>query len=312
MSTWETQSRTVYPGWIYSGGPFRLFGMGGSFNAATTSAGAMRLAGLDVTVHLASEHRRADLSLWGSAETQVLVSASGESAEMIELAEHLQQRGFTRTVAMVNSAAAPLARLCRHVIELGIVDEQPIDTFIATVMALRRLDHAVRGVPVPDISADAGAIERASQSAAGLDWGKPPSHVDLLGQRSLNGVAAQGALLFREIARIPAASWDSSNFKHGPIESIHPDQLTVLLASDDAESRDIDEALALDISSIPGRSLVVGSAATDDCLTCDSVDFLTGTPQLAALIPGIYAWGKINKVPPGELRYTQATMTRNR
>lgn len=308
LSTWEAQRDARYPGWLYSGGALRLLGMGGSFNAALAAAPDLRREGVPVAVDLASEHYRGDLSGIGAAETLVLISTSGESVELIDLAERLRAGGFRRTIALVGSAETPLAGLCSHVIELGIVDEQPIDSFVATVAALRRLGAAFSGRPLPDISADLEALEGAIGAGRTAEWGMPAPMVDLLGRGVLLGVARQAALLFREISRLPACSWEPNDFRHGPMESIREDQLTVLFADASPSTGDVDRRIARDLRAIPQRSLVVGGSNDADLLVRDAA-VLSGVPQLAAMIPGIYAWGGQQGIEAGTFRYTRVTIT---
>lgn len=308
QSTWENQRSTTYPGWLYSGGRLRLLGMGGSLNAALAAAPRMRRDGIPVTAELASDHYRGNLADIGAAETLVLISTSGESIELVELAERLRTAGFPRTIALVGSADTPLAALCSHTIELGIIDEQPIDSFVATVAALRRLGAAFGGRPLPDLSRDLEAIDRAILAGRAFAWGSPAPLADLLGRGSLLGVARQSALLLREISRVPACSWDPNDFRHGPMESIREEQLTVLFADSSSAMGEVDRRLARDLRSIPQRSLVVGGSEDPD-LRVDDANALPGVPQLAAMIPGIYAWGSRNAVEAGTFRYTRVTIT---
>lgn len=320
LAPWRAQSATTYPGWLYSGGALRVFGMGGSYNAALTAADRLRRDGVDVRAELASEYYRTSLDAIGPADTIVLISTSGESIELIELAERLRAAGHLRTIALVGEPGTPLAAATGHEILLGLEDENPIDSFIATVIALVRMGAAVRGVALPEISADADAVERAVEAGRTFAEGAPASSVDVLGRGHLLGVAQQVALLLREISRVPATSWDPNNFRHGPMESIQADQLTILLRSAEPETRAVDLALARDLRVIPQRSLIVGSDASVDVmaeasarpaddLAVPAAPILPGVPELAVLIPLIYSWGEQIGVEAGEFRYTRVTIT---
>jgi glutamine---fructose-6-phosphate transaminase (isomerizing) len=323
LTTWQAQASTEYPGWLYSGGALRVFGMGGSYNAALTAADSLRRGGVDIRVELASKYYRSSLDGIGPADTVVLVSTSGESIELVELAQRLRAAGFTRTIAMVGEAASTLATVAAHQILLGLEQENPIDSFVATVIALVRMGAAVRGSLLPEVCADVDAVDRAVDAGQLLAQGTPAPCVDVLGRGHLLGVAQQIALLLREISRVPSASWDPNNFRHGPMESIQPDQLTILLRSAVPDTRGIDLALARDLRVIPHRSLVLGiegsdevpaptgsshRAATDD-LVVPKAPTLAGVPELAALIPLIYGWGEQAGVEPGIFRYTRVTIT---
>jgi glucosamine--fructose-6-phosphate aminotransferase (isomerizing) len=320
LTPWRAQAATTYPGWLYSGGALRVFGMGGSFNAALTAADRLRRAGVDVRVELASEYYRTSLSGIGPADTIVLISTSGESIELVELAERLRAEGFTRTLALVGEPGTPLAAAAAHEILLGLEDENPIDSFIATVIALVRMGAAIRGTALPEIQADVDAVERAVEAGRRFAEGNPAPSVDVLGRGHLLGVAQQVSLLLREISRVPATSWEPNTFRHGPMESIQADQLTILLRSAMPETRAVDLALARDLRMIPQRALIVGSDAAvegdaessahpADDLAVPGAPTLPGVPELAALIPLIYSWGEQAGVEPGEFRYTRVTIT---
>lgn len=313
-TTWQGQAGTTYPGWLYSGGALRVFGMGGSHNAAVAATSRLRREGVDARAELASEYHRASLDRIGPADTAVLISTSGESVELIELAERMRAAGLHRTIAVVGESATPLAALTSHEILLGLEHPSPIDSYIATVMALVRMGAATRGAPLPDIAADADAVERAVASGRRLIAGVPASSVDVLGRGHLLGVAQQVTLLLREISRVPSTSWDPNNFRHGPMESIQPDQLTILLRGPGDVSRAADQALARDLRTIPQRSLILGNEAvtggeTPDDLTVPPSPSLAGVSELAALIPLIYQWGEHAGVEPGVFRYTRVTIT---
>lgn len=311
LSTWDGQAGSTYPGWLYSGGALRVFGMGGSYNAALTAADGLRQSGVDVRVELASHYYRGPLAAVGPADTALLVSTSGESIELVELAERLRAAGHRRTIALVQDEDSPLARAVQHVIPLAITDENPIDSFIATVAALVRLGAAVRGEALPSVDDDAAAV--ADAVIAGLraaEAAPVASVVDVLGRGHLLGVAHQAALLLREISRVPASAWEPNNFRHGPMESLRDDQLTVLVRSTQTQTRPVDLALARDLRAIPGRTLVL-SAEDDpaDDVSVRPAAVLTGVPELAGLLPLIYRWGGQADVEPGVFRYTRVTIT---
>jgi len=316
LSTWNGQARTTYPGWLYSGGALRVFGMGGSYNAALTAAESLRLAGVDVRVELASHYYRGPLAAVGPADTAILVSTSGESIELVELAERLRAAGHRRTIALVQEEDSPLAQAVQHVIPLAIADENPIDSFIATVAALVRLGAAVRGETLPAVDDDAAAIAQAVADGQSAAQAPVAPLVDVLGRGHLLGVAQQATLLLREISRVPASAWEPNNFRHGPMESIQDDQLTIVLRSTDARTRPADLALARDLRAIPGRTLVLSSeaGATDPADPADDVSVrpsvvLPGVSELAGLLPLIYGWGAQADVEPGVFRYTRVTIT---
>jgi glutamine---fructose-6-phosphate transaminase (isomerizing) len=66
-------------------------------------------------------------------------------------------------------------------------------------------------------------VPAAEELAAGLlDTLRGLTSFDLVGSGLQAGTAAQGALLLREVAKLPAAAYETYQYLHGPLESAAP------------------------------------------------------------------------------------------
>ncbi len=101
----------------------------------------------------------------------------------------------------------------------------------------------------------AQAAERAAD--AFLGDGPCPESIDFVGTGSDAGTAAQGALLVREACRMHAASYDTYQYLHGPVEAVHPGAVLVAVGN----GREV--ALARSLRRAGARVLLVTDAAVE-------------------------------------------------
>jgi fructoselysine-6-P-deglycase FrlB-like protein len=139
----------------------------------------------------------------------LLLSRSGTTTEMIELAERV--RGTTPTVAVTADARTPLAPASDEVIELAFADEESVvqTRFATTELALLRAHLGF------DVAAAAASAERVLAE---------PLPAQLLAARQFTflgtgwtyGLANEAALKLRESAAMWTESYPAMEYRHGP------------------------------------------------------------------------------------------------
>jgi fructoselysine-6-P-deglycase FrlB-like protein len=139
----------------------------------------------------------------------LLLSRSGTTTEMIELAERV--RGTTPTVAVTADARTPLAPASDEVIELAFADEESVvqTRFATTELALLRAHLGF------DLAAAAASAERVLAE---------PLPAQLLAARQFTflgtgwtyGLANEAALKLRESAAMWTESYPAMEYRHGP------------------------------------------------------------------------------------------------
>jgi glucosamine--fructose-6-phosphate aminotransferase (isomerizing) len=158
-----------------------------------------------------------------SGQLFLAVSQSGQSDDLIEMAEMARQAGAV-TAAIVNDTGSPLADACDVVLPMAAGPERSVaatKTFVATLAALLRLAAEWTGD-----RALAAALERLPQrlaAAADLDWSGAVGV--LAGSRSLVSIgrgptlaiAREASLKLKETCNLHAEAFSGAEFLHGPV-----------------------------------------------------------------------------------------------
>jgi glutamine---fructose-6-phosphate transaminase (isomerizing) len=208
-----------------------LTGMGASSNAIAAALPGYWAAGLRAAGWGGSELLLAGRAAVSdpAAEAVVAVSQTGKSAEVHAALKALPD-GCGRLV-LTDVADSPIGALADAVLPLALVGDSKVRTvgYTSTVQALLLLRDALLQETRPgsmspgwDQIADeterlAGAAEHlAERLPAGL---REAQSFDVVGSGVHAGTAAQGALLIREVAKLPAAGYETHQYLHGPIEA---------------------------------------------------------------------------------------------
>jgi len=196
-------------------------GIGASFAALAVPVEVLRAAGVATQRVLSSEI--ADCASGFDADVLIGVSQSGRSSETIAAFEAMNQ---VARVAVLNVVPSPLAELSALVVDLGNEPDSYASTsgFTGTVIALDLIAGAIAGRTV-DPWTDIAELATAARDAA-LAAVSPLSEraaacvaADYVASGASRASAEEGALLLREVARIPAAASATRNYLHGEMES---------------------------------------------------------------------------------------------
>jgi len=276
-----------------SPGPIVLTGMGGSLDACHAAATALAAAGIMATVRGASELVHFGLPALAQGGILVVVSQSGESAEIVRLAEAVRHTtGRPIVVAVANGADNPLVRLADIPIDTRAGEELAPSTksFAACLVSLSGIVRALAagrgagggrgaaggtadgaegaaggGVLGTLTAADADAAADAIAALLTEPEAMADALADRLGGRSgfvalgrgaALAAAQMGALLLAEAVGLAAASHETGDFRHGPLEMAGPGLAVALLALEDA-TLDLDLALADELIDAGSALLVV-------------------------------------------------------
>jgi glutamine---fructose-6-phosphate transaminase (isomerizing) len=170
-----------------------------------------------------------------SSHPVVGVSQSGRSAETLAVLESVAGR---LRYAVVNSIPSPIADAASLVIGLGNLPDSYASTvgYTATVAALGILADAwCGGVPDPGWRAFPDTFGATEQRLAGpvrelAALFDRAQSADFIGAGPSVGSAEAAALLFREVARLPATGMGTRQYLHGSMESAG-DSVHVLFGS---------------------------------------------------------------------------------
>lgn len=233
-----------------------LTGIGASHYAALAALPYWHRLGIPVQCVSSGELYDAEPRI---ADLIIAVSASGRSVEPITV---LDQLSPTRTIGVACEPDNPLTpHVDAMVASHCSVDSSPnTASFLGTLQVLGMLAEA--------LSASEGywdGQEKALNFV--LDTSRAPIEqavtalkdkqvIDCVGNGTEYGVAGYGALLLREFARLPAQSWATHNFLHGPMESNDPTTAAIVFG----DGREVD--LARDMAGF-GITTLLLTARTD-------------------------------------------------
>ncbi|GMA23518.1 hypothetical protein GCM10025864_12770 [Luteimicrobium album] len=196
-------------------------GIGASLAAAAAPVWALRSRGIDSWRAGAGDQ---PIPYPTTRHAVVGISQSGRSAETLAVLAAVPD---DRRLAVVNTTPSPLSELASVVISLGNLRDSYASTigYTATVGALGMLadawdggtiDPGWDGVPDAATLTEARLADRLADLTPVLER---VGYADFVGTGPAVGSAEAGALLLREVARIPSTAMSTRQYLHGSMES---------------------------------------------------------------------------------------------
>jgi glucosamine--fructose-6-phosphate aminotransferase (isomerizing) len=289
--------------------PLVLTGMGSSFDACLCTASALARHGRLSTTINAAELLHFRLDALGPDAVLVAISQSGNSIELVRIAEALAARPERpRLVSVTNGLDNPLARAADIPLDTcaGVERGPSTKTFAATFVVVEALVAALAGVdPVAEIcAAGAADAERAAAAAEALlrdpqalaermreKLAGRPSLV-VVGRGTARAAAEMAGLVLKEAAQVQAESLDAGEFRHGPLELAGP-ELGIAVIATEERTRDLDLGLAAEVEATGAATVVIAGGEAGE-LPAGAVAIGDVHPVLApavAVIPlQLLAW----------------------
>jgi glucosamine--fructose-6-phosphate aminotransferase (isomerizing) len=237
-------------------------GMGGSYDTCYAPVTALASGGITGVMVDSAEllyFRRPTLT---GGTLLVVVSQSGESAEVVRLIEALDRDGRRPfIVAVTNGLTNTLARSANVALDSRAGQEMGPSslTFGAALVVLAALARVLSGQAADEALADVdGAAEAAAEAVEGAlriaddrcarlrEWLGERPILTLLARGAGRAASEMGALTLKEAARFPAEAMESAQFRHGPLELAGRDSAVMLMATEPA-TREVDSRLADDL-----------------------------------------------------------------
>jgi glucosamine--fructose-6-phosphate aminotransferase (isomerizing) len=295
-----------------------ITGMGASTNAITAVLGAYWSVGLPASGWSGAELQSAGPA--ASAEALIAVSQTGKSAEIYSALRHLPG-GFPRLV-VTDAEDSPIAGLADAAIPLALLEDSAVRTigYTGTVQALLLLRDALAPGCGPAADWDQLADELELQLASAeqlaaqlLPTLRNATAFDVVGSGTHAGTAAQGALLLREVCKLPASAYETYQYLHGPIEAVGPG--LALIAIGGAREARLAESMAAAGATVllitTGEAAAAGDAAMaagSPGLTVFRLPDMDLAQAVLAILPlQTITWllAEDRGCPDGEFRYHQ-------
>jgi glucosamine--fructose-6-phosphate aminotransferase (isomerizing) len=208
------------------------------------------LAGIPVTVEIASEYRYRD-SPADPNTLVVAVSQSGETADTLGALRHARGQGMAMTLAICNIASSSLVRECSlsfitHAgVEIGVASTKAFTTQMVALFLLAlslaqvrgRLSEAEEAEHLKALRHLPLALQAVlAQEPQIIAWAERFARCNdalFLGRGMHYPVALEGALKLKEISYLHAEAYPAGELKHGPLALVSEDMPVVTVAPND-------------------------------------------------------------------------------
>jgi glucosamine--fructose-6-phosphate aminotransferase (isomerizing) len=272
-------------------------GMGASYDACYPAVNDLAERGIPALHVDTAELLHFRRGILGPRTLLVIVSQSGESAEIVRLtAELAKQDSRPVIVSVTNGLSNDLATGADMALDTRAGPEigPSTKTFVASLATLSAVASLLAGDDVGGtidqrrVAAE-GAARAAERLLAGAEafaedlerWLSPRDITVVLGRGPARAAAEMGALTLKECG-IMAESLESAAFRHGPLELAGPDMAALLLATE-PETRHLDLGLAHDLVEAGAAVLVV----TPDGEAPEGAHAVATGDQDRALLPAV-------------------------
>jgi glucosamine--fructose-6-phosphate aminotransferase (isomerizing) len=243
-------------------GPIFFIGMGGSFCSSISSSIILQSHGRLSFSLDAGEWLRYALPIWGEAALSVLLTTSGESAELVELF----RRAEGNPVGLIcNNPASTCWQLSQHKLPILAGPEygNATKTYTNSTAAAIILASEILG-----ISWQSDAERAAEAFRDDLDpifamrhqieeFCRGAVNTEVIGRGPAYGGAMMSALTIREMTGHRAAPHTGAGFKHGPNLDVDSTHLAIILAL--GRAADLGVKLAAECNRKGGKVLLVSN-----------------------------------------------------
>lgn len=224
-----------------------LIGSGSSYNACTIGACYLNAIGqVEATPVVAGAFAEFYRNFNPDREAFILVSQSGETKDVINVLNLLESKKARNIIALVNVLGSSLQLRVRHYLPLltGVEISVPatktflnqVLTFLVLAGELARLKglrspvsrrelRSLPGLLAETLSQTPGPVKELARVLKGKKY------LYYLGYGLSYGACLEGALKLKEVSYIPCEAMYSSEFKHGPLAIISPDDWVVFIST---------------------------------------------------------------------------------
>ncbi len=271
-------------------------GMGSSLFAAYPAQAYLTEQGIRALVWETAELLHHHLKVLGPDTLLVVVSQSGETAEVKELLKSLPAEG--RVLAVTNVESSQLAKCADLLVPMMAGGQGSVSTktYTCSVAVLMYLAFAIAGhAPTPltqevmrAVKAQEDILERHDLLMPPIvEFFNRPPYVALMSRGADLATAYQGALTLKEVARVAAEAISAAQFRHGPMEIISPIHRYLLFARQGKTGKLLLK-LARDIRKSNGRVLLFTDMPFDDPMNIRLVSVEPLKLGLGTLVDSVY------------------------
>ncbi|MGD0890316.1 MAG: SIS domain-containing protein [Terracidiphilus sp.] len=216
-------------------GPVLFIGMGASFCSAISGSTTLQSHGRPSFTVDAGEWLHYGVSVWDDAALSILLTTSGESAELVELFKH----GTTGPLALIsNNPASTCWKLTENRLPILAGPEYGNATKTYTNAAAAAIITAseILGIPWQKDALDAAEnfsanLGRIFSMRSNLEeFCRGAANTEIIGRGAAYGGAIMSALCIREMTGHRAAVHTGAGFRHGPNLDVDASHVAIIFA----------------------------------------------------------------------------------
>jgi glucosamine--fructose-6-phosphate aminotransferase (isomerizing) len=274
-------------------------GMGSSLFAAYPAQAFLTSVGIRAIVWETAELLHHHMKILGPDTLLVAVSQSGETVEITNLLTRLPAKAGL--VAVSNVEASTLARRGNLLLPMmagsqGTVSTKTYMCAVAVLMYLafalaRKSERPLTTALSRATDAQEKILERRDVLIPPLvEFFDHPTYAALMARGADQASAHQGALMLKEVPRVGAEAISAAQFRHGPMEIVHPAHRYIVFARRVQRSKtgELLLKLAKDIHTHGGRVILLTDMAFADLPNVQRVPVSSVPLGLGTLVDSLY------------------------
>jgi glutamine---fructose-6-phosphate transaminase (isomerizing) len=252
--------------------PILLIGMGASFCSSITGVSYLQAGGRPAFAVEASEWLHYS-SNWDQAALTLLVTTSGESAELVRLCEKGAQKPLALLTNNSHSTCWSLVHNRLPILagpEYGNATKTYTNaTAAGIVLGSHLLGRSWRDESAQIVESFSRSLDAVFEQRSKMEeFCRGAANIELIGRGPAYGAAIMGALCIREMTGQRAAPHSGGGFRHGPLLDVNESHVAIISAL--------------------GRTASLGVALAEDCLARGGKVILVESenrPQSERLLP---------------------------
>jgi glutamine---fructose-6-phosphate transaminase (isomerizing) len=262
---------------VLASGPVLFIGMGASYCSSIAGAVWLQSSGRSAFFVDAGEWLHYAAPVWDQVAASILTTASGESAELVELCRRHAKKPL---LLLCNNQKSSCWSLVEQKLPLFAGPEygNATKTYTNATAACILLAYEMAG---RSWRADANRVLDAYASSLTAIFAlrkeleafcRGAANIELVGRGPAYGAAIMGALCIREMAGKRAAAHSGAGFRHGPLLDVNSSHVAVILAL--GRAAELGVKLAHDCNSRGGKVVLVSpdQHASSDKLLSVKID----------------------------------------
>jgi glucosamine--fructose-6-phosphate aminotransferase (isomerizing) len=243
-------------------GPILFIGMGASYCSSIAGSVWMESCGRPSFFADAGEWLHYASPVWDQVSGSILTTASGESAELVQLCRKYGDRPLA---LLCNNPKSPCWLLAQHRLPLlaGPEYANATKTYTNAAAASILVASHLAGYAWQDqisqlLEAYGRAIDQAFSVRNELEtFCRGAENIEVIGRGAGYGAAIMGALCIREMTGKRAAAHSGAGFRHGPLLDVNESHVAIILAL--GHTAELGVKLAQDCNARSGKVILISS-----------------------------------------------------